>query len=99
MSHGLPSGGLELFPLADSSRHVSKPCRECGWQKRYIACWVRTSTINFQVFAINCAHLGCPVRWFPHRVCSCVPVTRSIYQDGSRALDLPSALFQYRLQN
>ena len=30
-----------------------------------IPCWVRRLTgEKFQVFAINCAHLGCPVRWF-----------------------------------
>jgi Rieske Fe-S protein len=29
-----------------------------------IPCWVRrVSASTFQVFAINCAHLGCPVRW------------------------------------
>ena len=29
------------------------------------ACWVRRiEGDQFQVFAINCAHLGCPVRWF-----------------------------------
>src|SRR5262245_65554518 len=30
------------------------------------ACWVRRiEGDRFQVFAVNCAHLGCPVRWFP----------------------------------
>ena len=30
------------------------------------ACWVRRiAEEQFQVFAVNCAHLGCPVRWFP----------------------------------
>ena len=30
------------------------------------ACWVRRiEGDQFQVFAVNCAHLGCPVRWFP----------------------------------
>src|SRR5207253_7525282 len=30
------------------------------------SCWVtRIEGEQFQVFAINCAHLGCPVRWFP----------------------------------
>ena len=30
------------------------------------ACWVRrVAGEQFQVFAVNCAHLGCPVRWFP----------------------------------
>jgi menaquinol-cytochrome c reductase iron-sulfur subunit len=31
-----------------------------------IPCWVRhISSDKWQVFAINCAHLGCPVRWYP----------------------------------
>ncbi len=31
-----------------------------------VPCWVRRiDGDRFQVFAINCAHLGCPVRWFP----------------------------------
>src|SRR5262249_6361168 len=31
-----------------------------------VACWVRHMGENkLQVFAVNCAHLGCPVRWFP----------------------------------
>jgi Rieske Fe-S protein len=30
-----------------------------------IPCWVRCiDEAKFQVFAINCTHLGCPVRWF-----------------------------------
>ena len=30
-----------------------------------IPCWVRrVQGEQFQVFAVNCAHLGCPVRWF-----------------------------------
>src|SRR5262245_55887566 len=40
-----------------------------------IPCWVRRVTDEkFQVFAINCAHLGCPVRWFPQSnlfLCPC----------------------------
>src|SRR5260370_18406388 len=40
-----------------------------------IPCWVRhTDGDHFQVFAINCAHLGCPVRWFPQSglfMCPC----------------------------
>src|ERR1700739_1682717 len=30
-----------------------------------VSCWVRRiGGTKFQVFAVNCAHLGCPVRWF-----------------------------------
>src|SRR5262249_36793519 len=39
------------------------------------ACWVRRiAGEQFQVFAVNCAHLGCPVRWFPQSglfMCPC----------------------------
>src|ERR1700742_4332222 len=39
------------------------------------ACWVRrVDGEQVQVFAINCAHLGCPVRWFPQSglfMCPC----------------------------
>src|SRR5262245_57839898 len=40
-----------------------------------IPCWVRhIPGGRFQVFAVNCAHLGCPVRWFPQSalfLCPC----------------------------
>jgi nitrite reductase/ring-hydroxylating ferredoxin subunit len=52
---------------------------------------------TFQVFAINCAHLGCPVRWFPQSnlfMCPCHG--GAYYQDGSRASGPPErGLFQY----
>jgi nitrite reductase/ring-hydroxylating ferredoxin subunit len=52
---------------------------------------------NFQVFAINCAHLGCPVRWFPQSnlfMCPCHG--GAYYQDGSRASGPPPrGLFTY----
>src|SRR5467141_2845588 len=62
------------------------------------ACWVRRiAGEQFQVFAINCAHLGCPVRWFPQSslfMCPCHG--GAYYQDGSRASGQPErGLFQY----
>jgi Rieske Fe-S protein len=62
------------------------------------ACWVRrTSDTNFQVFAINCAHLGCPVRWFPQSSLFMCPCHGGVYyQDGSRAAGPPErGLFEY----
>jgi menaquinol-cytochrome c reductase iron-sulfur subunit len=63
-----------------------------------IACWVRNvDGQTFQVFAVNCAHLGCPVRWFPQSglfMCPCHG--GAYYQDGSRASGPPErGLFQY----
>jgi len=62
------------------------------------ACWVRRVTGDqFQVFAINCAHLGCPVRWFPQSglfMCPCHG--GAYYRDGSRASGPPErGLFEY----
>jgi Rieske Fe-S protein len=63
-----------------------------------IACWVRrTGGEQFQVFAINCAHLGCPVRWFPQsRLFMCPCHGGVYYEDGSRASGPPPrGLFEY----
>src|SRR6266571_6686594 len=63
-----------------------------------IPCWVRRiSPEKFQVFAINCTHLGCPVRWFPQSglfMCPCHG--GAYYRDGSRASGPPErGLFEY----
>jgi menaquinol-cytochrome c reductase iron-sulfur subunit len=63
-----------------------------------IPCWVRNvDGQQFQVFAINCAHLGCPVRWFPQSSLFMCPCHGGVYyQDGSRASGPPErGLFQY----
>lgn len=62
------------------------------------ACWVRRiEGDQFQVFAINCAHLGCPVRWFAQSglfMCPCHG--GAYYRDGSRASGPPErGLFEY----
>ena len=64
-----------------------------------IPCWVRNiDGRKFQVFAINCAHLGCPVRWFPQSglfLCPCHG--GAYYSDGARASGPPErGLFEYR---
>ena len=62
------------------------------------ACWVRRiAGEEFQVFAVNCAHLGCPVRWFPQSglfLCPCHG--GAYYRDGERAAGPPErGLFTY----
>jgi len=64
-----------------------------------VSCWVRNvDGQKFQVFAINCAHLGCPVRWFPQSnlfMCPCHG--GAYYADGARASGPPErGLFEYR---
>ena len=63
-----------------------------------IPCWVRHISGNdFQVFAINCAHLGCPVRWFAQsKLFLCPCHGGAYYEDGSRASGPPErGLFVY----
>jgi Rieske Fe-S protein len=63
-----------------------------------VPCWVRrVSGTTFQVFAINCAHLGCPVRWFAQsKLFLCPCHGGAYYADGSRASGPPErGMFEY----
>jgi Rieske Fe-S protein len=58
---------------------------------------------QFQVFAVNCAHLGCPVRWFPQSGLFMCPCHGGVYyRDGSRASGPPERglfTYPYRVDN
>jgi nitrite reductase/ring-hydroxylating ferredoxin subunit len=63
-----------------------------------IPCWVRRiKGEKFQVFAVNCTHLGCPVRWFSQSGLFMCPCHGGVYyEDGSRASGPPPrGLFEY----
>jgi Rieske Fe-S protein len=67
-------------------------------------CWVRhVEAERFQVFAINCMHLGCPVRWFPQSGLFMCPCHGGVYyRDGARASGPPErGLFEFpsKVQN
>jgi Rieske Fe-S protein len=62
------------------------------------ACWVRrVAGDQVQVFAVNCAHLGCPVHWFPQSGLFMCPCHGGVYyRDGARASGPPErGLFEY----
>jgi Rieske Fe-S protein len=64
-----------------------------------VPCWVRRiEGESFQVFAINCTHLGCPVRWFQQsRLFMCPCHGGAFYEDGSHASGPPPrGLFEYQ---
>jgi menaquinol-cytochrome c reductase iron-sulfur subunit len=66
-----------------------------------VPCWVRRiDSEAFQVFAINCTHLGCPVRWFQQsRLFMCPCHGGVFYEDGSHASGPPPrGLFEYEHQ-
>ena len=58
---------------------------------------------KFQVFAINCTHLGCPVRWFQESGLFMCPCHGGVYYaDGSRASGPPPRglfTYEYKVQN
>jgi Rieske Fe-S protein len=63
----------------------------------YVRC---SSPGQYTVFAINCAHLGCPVRWFAESQLFMCPCHGGVYYaDGSRASGPPErGLFTYELK-
>ena len=96
----LALGQLDQFPAGQTRlttyRHPS--ANPSDGETANIPCWVRNvDDKTFQVFAINCAHLGCPVRWFPQSglfMCPCHG--GAYYEDGSRASGPPErGLFEY----
>lgn len=69
-----------------------------------LPCWVRRMEgEEFQVFAINCTHLGCPVRWFQEsKLFMCPCHGGAFYQDGSHASGPPPRglyQYQYKVEN
>lgn len=94
-------GGLEQFPAGQTrfATYRNPVANQSDGDTAEIPCWVRNiDGNNFQVFAINCAHLGCPVRWFPQSGLFMCPCHGGVYyQDGARASGPPErGLFEYK---
>lgn len=67
-----------------------------------VACYVRREADDkFTVFAVNCAHLGCPVRWFPQSELFMCPCHGGVYYaNGERAAGPPERglwTYDYRI--
>jgi menaquinol-cytochrome c reductase iron-sulfur subunit len=99
--HWVSLGDIEQFPEGQTRFATYRNPVVSSWDgdTADIACWVRNlDGSKFQVFAINCAHLGCPVHWFPQSSLFMCPCHGGVYyQDGSRASGPPErGLFTYR---
>jgi nitrite reductase/ring-hydroxylating ferredoxin subunit len=93
-------GSAEEFPAGQTRLAFYKNPYARSWDglTDNVACYVRRrGASDFQVFAINCAHLGCPVRWFPQSQLFMCPCHGGVYYaDGSRASGPPErGLFTY----
>ena len=108
VTRGRENGYLSWVPLGNVGNFPEGETRMATFRNPFVmptdgktvdtACWVRRIAVDrFQVFAINCAHLGCPVRWFPQSglfMCPCHG--GAYYRDGSRASGPPErGLFEY----
>ena len=94
-------GSASDFPIGQTRLvNFQSPVTSFGdGETAKVACWVRrASAQQFQVFAVNCAHLGCPVRWFAQsKLFMCPCHGGAYYEDGSRAAGPPErGLFEYR---
>jgi menaquinol-cytochrome c reductase iron-sulfur subunit len=108
ITRGRANGYLSWVPLGKVSEFPEGETRLATFRNPFVmptdgktadtACWVRRiAGEQFQVFAVNCAHLGCPVRWFPQSALFMCPCHGgAYYQDGSRASGPPErGLFEY----
>ena len=96
-------GPVKDFPAGETRLATFENPGSAHWDgaTAKTACWVRhVREGQFQVFAVNCAHLGCPVRWFAQsRLFMCPCHGGVYYEDGSRASGPPPrGLFEYELQ-
>jgi nitrite reductase/ring-hydroxylating ferredoxin subunit len=99
-------GPLDRFPqnqttLAEYRNPFTRPWDGAAGN---IPCWVRRiEGEKFQIFAINCTHLGCPVRWFKEShlfMCPCHG--GAFYEDGSHAAGPPPRglyEYEYKVEN
>jgi Rieske Fe-S protein len=108
VTRGRADGYLSWVSLGPVSQFPEGETRLATFRNPYVmptdgktadtACWVRrVDADRFQVFAVNCAHLGCPVRWFPQSglfMCPCHG--GAYYRDGARASGPPErGLFEH----
>ena len=94
-------GPLESFPENQTrlAKYRNPYTRSWDGPTADIPCWVRRMVgEKFQIFAINCTHLGCPVRWFQEsHVFMCPCHGGAFYEDGSHASGPPPrGLYEYK---
>jgi Rieske Fe-S protein len=96
-------GAVSDFPVGETKLITFANPFSAPWDgaTAKVPAYVRHAAQNeFTVFAINCAHLGCPVRWFSESQLFMCPCHGGVYYaDGSRASGPPErGLFTYELK-
>lgn len=96
-------GAVEKFPEGKTRLATYTNPYKNAWdgQTADLPCWVRRMNGNeFQVFAINCTHLGCPVRWFEEsKLFMCPCHGGAFYENGEHAAGPPPrGLYEYNFK-
>jgi Rieske Fe-S protein len=94
-------GALGTFPVGETRlTSFTNPNQAASdGPTAMVPCYVRRVTSDrVQVFAVNCAHLGCPVRWFPESGLFMCPCHGGVYYDDGRRASgpPPRGLFEYQ---
>lgn len=99
-------GPISKFPVGTTTLASYKNPYTVSWNGAMedIPCWVRhIEGGKFQIFAINCTHLGCPVRWFAESKFFMCPCHGGVYyEDGSHAAGPPPRglyTYEYKVEN
>jgi menaquinol-cytochrome c reductase iron-sulfur subunit len=99
-------GPIDKFPEGTTRLASFSNPYQVPWdgETAEIPCWVRRiQGEEFQIFAINCTHLGCPVRWFEEsKLFMCPCHGGAFYEDGSHASGPPPRglyTYEYKVVN
>jgi Rieske Fe-S protein len=94
----VPLGPVNQFPVGETRivRYVNPISQPWDGMVANTDCFVRNlgkdeqGQHRFRVLAVNCAHLGCPVEWFPQSGLFMCPCHGGVYyEDGQRASGPP----------
>lgn len=99
-------GEVDSFKIGDTVLVRFKNASPLPWSgmTSETASWVRRVSENeFIAFSVNCAHLGCPVRWIPDSELFLCPCHGGVYnRDGSYAAGPPPhglSRYPWRIKN
>jgi Rieske Fe-S protein len=102
----VPLGAASRFPVNETRLETFENPLGAPWDGMAARMGVYVRNLGdekFLVFAMNCAHLGCPVTWFPQSGLFMCPCHGGVYyEDGRRASGPPTrGLFEcvWRIKN
>ncbi|HKN00354.1 MAG TPA: ubiquinol-cytochrome c reductase iron-sulfur subunit [Candidatus Binataceae bacterium] len=93
-------GSVDSFKIGQTVKVSFRDPSPLAWAgvTAETAAWLRRISANeFMAFAMNCTHLGCPVRWLPDANLFMCPCHGGVYYSDGRVAGgpPPRALFTY----